>query len=268
MRKKSALPKDKWALLRLAFLGNQLQEQKDTLVLQDQARKALLDRHQLEIAQLSQQINPLSRAMAIHRHASQLRQLHSMNALTNQVLKTRQQREWAELESWIYHHQQGPAQESRYFDHLSELFNWSLSSRQRQHYHRALEKGHTLVVTDLTKSILWASQCFLVMTGYPPLNVVGKTPVFLQGPATDSITLTRIRQHLNRRLAISTTLLNYRKNGEPYQCHLTIKPLSNDQGEVTHFIAEEYEVYSKEVIYPYCGPIPSPQKPEGIFTIG
>lgn len=268
MRKKSALPNDKWALLRLALLANQLQERKDRLTLRDQAQQALLTRHQLEMAQLSQQINPLGWAMAIHRYSEQLRQLHSINALTNQVLKARQQREWAELESWIYHHQQGPAKESQYFDQLSEVFDWSLSSRQRQYYHRALEKGRTLVVTDLTKSILWASQYFWVMTGYPPLDVVGKTPVFLQGPATDSITLARIRQRLNRRLAISATLLNYRKNGEPYQCHLTIKPLSNNQGNITHFIAEEYEVYPKEVICPYCGRVASQHKPESIFTLG
>ncbi|GAB3043924.1 hypothetical protein GCM10027185_54660 [Spirosoma pulveris] len=101
------------------------------------------------------------------------------------------------------------------------------------------------MVTDTAKSILWASHCFWVMTGYPSLDVVGKTPMFLQGPGTDLVTLARIRQRLNRRLAISATLLNYRKNGDPYQCHLTIKPLSNKQGKVTHFIAEEYEVYPK-----------------------
>ncbi|GAB4019210.1 PAS domain-containing protein [Spirosoma koreense] len=267
MRKKTAFAKDKWASLRHAFLDNQLQERKDTLALQAQARQALLDRHRSEMAQLSQPINPLGWTVAIHRYAKQLRQLHQMNALTDRALKARQQREWAELESWIYHLQQGPAKESRYLDHLSEVFNWSLTSVQRQNYHQALEKGHTIVVTDLTKSILWASQSFLVMTGYPPLDVVGKTPVFLQGPATDSLTLARVRQRLNRRLAISATLLNYRKNGEPYQCHLTIKPLANDQGMVTHFIAEEYEVYPKEVICPYCGQVHPQLKFESIFTL-
>ncbi|GAB2554177.1 helix-turn-helix domain-containing protein [Spirosoma areae] len=141
-------------------------------------------------------------------------------------------------------HQQLQAQpdEVRFFDQLNELFAWALSGRQRQSYHRSLESGHTLMITNLLQTILWVSRCFWTMTGYRPMDVVGKTPHFLQGPGTDALTRQFIRGQLQRRQEVETELVNYRRNGELYLCYLKIEPLPNKQGKLTHFLAVEYEI--------------------------
>ncbi|WP_020606016.1 helix-turn-helix domain-containing protein [Spirosoma spitsbergense] len=135
--------------------------------------------------------------------------------------------------------------EIHYFDQFSESFSWFLSRRQQHYYHRSLSQGYILVLTNLEKTILWTSRSFLVLTGYNPIDVLGKTPHFLQGPSTDPIILQFIRKHLNEVQTVEAEVLNYRNNGEHYECHLRIEPLGNEQGEITHFLAVEYDVQSK-----------------------
>jgi PAS domain S-box-containing protein len=128
------------------------------------------------------------------------------------------------------------------FDQFSALFAWSMGDQQRQYYHMSLDQGCILVLTNLEKTILWTSRSFLVMTGYKPIEILGKTPQFLQGPGTDPITLRFIREQLNENQRVEAELVNYRSNGEHYLCHLKIEPIFNEQGEVTHFLAVEYDV--------------------------
>jgi PAS domain S-box-containing protein len=242
MPKKSTWPTEAGAILRIALLRNHLQEQKDTLAAQEQARQALLARHRQELAHISLLTQPLGWAMAIQRYTRQLLDLHLRDRHWQRAIKLRQEQERAQLEAWLSEHPLVPHQEALFFDQLQALLNWSLSKSQRQAYHQALSEGNTLVVTDVTKTILWASQRFWAMTGYRPLEAVGKTPAFLQGPATDRAEVRRIHERLSRGEAFSTELVNYRKNGEPYRCHLSVEPLYTPQGELTHFIAIEYEV--------------------------
>jgi PAS domain S-box-containing protein len=242
MWKKSALPNQDWALLRLALIRNHLQEYKDCLAAQAQARQSLLDRHRQEMTQITLLTTPLGWALAIHRYTRQLNELHKISKDAKRQLVMRQEMERTELEKWINQYQQVPYDEALFFDQLVHLFNWSLSRQQRQHYHQVMRKGNTLVVTDVTKFILWASQSFFTMTGYQPIEVLGKTPGFLQGHATDPLTIGLIHERLSHGQAVTTELVNYRKNGEAYLCHLKIVPLTNQQEELTHFLAVEYEV--------------------------
>ncbi|GAB3763961.1 PAS domain-containing protein [Spirosoma pomorum] len=132
-----------------------------------------------------------------------------------------------------------------FFQQLSDLFEWRLSRRQQQEYLNSLKAGLTLVLTDLTKTILWTSQNFLSMTGYERKEAVGKTPRLLQGIDTDPITVQRINEALNQAEPVSADLVNYRKNGDPYICRVSIRPLYNTQRRLTHFLAVEREVAEK-----------------------
>ena len=132
--------------------------------------------------------------------------------------------------------------EAALFRQLIEIFDWDMPRRQRNAYLRKLQTGHTLVLTDLAKTILWTSNNFLTMTGYNHSEAVGQTPKLLQGPDTDPTTVLRVRDSLRRAEPIQADLLNYRKNGEPYICRVMIEPLYDKQGTLTHFLAVESEV--------------------------
>ncbi len=133
-------------------------------------------------------------------------------------------------------------QEAGLFEQLSTIFDWDMSRKRRSVYLKKLRTGSTLVLTDLTKTILWTSQSFLTMTGFTRAESIGQTPAFLQGPGTDRTTLTTVRDALRRADPVKAELLNYRKNGETYLCQVAIDPLFNNLGELTHFLAVEHEI--------------------------
>lgn len=138
--------------------------------------------------------------------------------------------------------EQARERELAVFRQFGELFDWRLSRRQYNEYASSLKTGSTLVLTDLTKTILWTSQSFLGMTGYARDEAVGKTPKLLQGVDTDPITLRRVNEALKQAEPVSADLLNYRKNGDSYICRASIQPLYNSERELTHFLAVEQEV--------------------------
>lgn len=98
-----------------------------------------------------------------------------------------------------------------------------------------------LVVTDLKKTIIWVNKGFKEMTGYPKGYALGKRPTFLQGKNTSPQTKVEIRELLKQETRFSKAIVNYRKNGEEYLCHIDVLPLFNGNKVVTHFLAMERE---------------------------
>lgn len=132
--------------------------------------------------------------------------------------------------------------EADVFRQLCLVFDWQLTPSRQNRYLRQLRQGHTLVLTDLKQTILWTSQRFMRMTGYRLAEAVGQRPVMLQGPATNPATTQRIREKLAQAKAVRADVVNYRKDGNPYTCRVSIAPLRNRQGELTHFLAVEREI--------------------------
>ena len=131
--------------------------------------------------------------------------------------------------------------EEAHFQRLNQAFNWDISLQQRNAYLKSMQLGFTLILTDVSNTILWTSYNFLSMTGYGPKEVIGRTPKMLQGPGTDPLTTRRIGNYIREEKAVQADLVNYRKSGQLYTCHLEISPLRNEQGELTHFLAEAIE---------------------------
>jgi len=99
-----------------------------------------------------------------------------------------------------------------------------------------------LVLTDMDKQICWVNPGFAKMTGYPAQHAMGKDPKFLQGKNTSADTKAFIRKKLESEKPFAADVINYRKNGEEYICHVEIHPLLNYKKELTHFLALEREV--------------------------
>ncbi|MEO1052433.1 MAG: PAS domain-containing protein [Bacteroidota bacterium] len=98
-----------------------------------------------------------------------------------------------------------------------------------------------LVLTDPTVRIAWVSAGFTDMTGYSKYEVLGKSPNLLQGRNTSAASKASVRKNLSRRKTFEENLINYRKNGEEYICHVEIHPMLDAKGEVSHFLALESE---------------------------
>ena len=226
-----------WALLRLALRTNHRQELIDNQAAEEQAKFRLDQRHHQEMAQISSFLNPLGWTQTISRYRAQQEQTRLINQASRQLTLARQQTESVELDAWITQQQQ--AIDLVLFDQLRQLFKWSLTAQQQQSYHQSLSAGYTLIITDIRRQFLWASQNFVSLTGYELKEVVGRRAALLQGPTTDGATVAYVREQLDLAQAVEVELVNYTKKGVSYLCHMRIEPLYNYQGSLTHFLAME-----------------------------
>ena len=90
--------------------------------------------------------------------------------------------------------------------------------------------------------LVFVNPSFERTTGYSRDEVLGRNCRFLQGPDTDPADVQRIRDALLREEAITTTLLNYRKDGSAFWNELSISPVYDAQGGLTHFVGIQADV--------------------------
>jgi len=96
--------------------------------------------------------------------------------------------------------------------------------------------------------IVYVNKAFTELTGYTQKDVIGKNPRILQSTGTDEDTKNKIREGLKQKKPIRVTIKNYSKSGEEYWLDLSILPLKNFQGTVTHFVAIERDVTEQKNI--------------------
>ena len=90
--------------------------------------------------------------------------------------------------------------------------------------------------------IIYANAGFERLTGYSGQEVVGRNCRFLQGPGTDASSVAQIRDAIRQERACTVQLLNYRKDGTPFWNRLSITPLRNAAGQVTHFVGVQSDI--------------------------
>jgi diguanylate cyclase (GGDEF)-like protein/PAS domain S-box-containing protein len=87
--------------------------------------------------------------------------------------------------------------------------------------------------------IVYVNKSFTQLTGYSYEEAIGQNPRILQSTGTDDATKLKIRQALEDKRPIRTIIKNYSKSGQEYWLDLSILPLKNNSGVVTHFVAIE-----------------------------
>jgi len=90
--------------------------------------------------------------------------------------------------------------------------------------------------------IEYVNPAFCSMTGYDPLEILGKTPRILQGPKTDRSLIQRIRSDLRDTQSFHGETVNYRKDGTEYFVEWRITALRDEVGEVMYWVAIQRDV--------------------------
>nr|AML76975.1 putative LOV domain-containing protein [Eschscholzia californica] len=89
--------------------------------------------------------------------------------------------------------------------------------------------------------IVYASDAFLILTGYSRHEVLGRNCRFLNGPDTDPETLCQIKESIEHDKACSVRILNYRKDGSSFWNLLHISPVRNATGRIAFYIGVQIE---------------------------
>nr|AML78087.1 putative LOV domain-containing protein [Homalosorus pycnocarpos] len=109
-------------------------------------------------------------------------------------------------------------------------------------------RHHSFVITDPHlhgHPIVYASDTFLHMSGYLAEEVLGRNPKFLQGPDTDRQSVFQIRDSVCEGKPCHVVLLNYTKQGWPFQIVLQMAPVfSQNDGRLLHFVGTQTPLFN------------------------
>jgi PAS domain S-box-containing protein len=103
------------------------------------------------------------------------------------------------------------------------------------------EREKAVAITNAERKLVYVNDAFLEMIGYKHNEVIGRKPSFLQGDLTTYDSIQYLKQKLIERLPFEADVINYKKNGEAYICHINIEPLFLN-GMLTHYIAYEENI--------------------------
>ena len=96
-----------------------------------------------------------------------------------------------------------------------------------------------IVVTNTESKIVFATQNIIEMTGYQASELEGKNPKIFQGNSTDRKTVNYIGAKIVAMQPFDTIVVNYKKDGTPYNCHIKGFPVFNESNELVNYIAFE-----------------------------
>ncbi len=115
---------------------------------------------------------------------------------------------------------------------------------------RALASGaNGIVITDAGQPdnpIVYVNPAFERLTGYSADEAVGRNCRFLQGPDTDPAAVAMLHDAIEKRVDVNVVIRNYKKNGTPFWCDLTIAPVRDNAGQVTHFVGLQNDVTDRK----------------------
>ncbi|MBI1765355.1 MAG: PAS domain S-box protein [Acidobacteria bacterium] len=94
--------------------------------------------------------------------------------------------------------------------------------------------------------LIYVNPAFERTTGYSAAEVRGKNCRFLQGAEREQPGLVELRAALNEGRDCTITLRNYRKDGTLFWNELTVSPVRDAQGAVTHFVGFENDITAKK----------------------
>ncbi|WP_178382642.1 PAS domain-containing protein [Paenibacillus sp. P46E] len=112
-------------------------------------------------------------------------------------------------------------------------------------YERAMhDVGTGVIIAEALAHtpVIYTNEAFSQITGYSADEVLGRNCNFLQGKDTKEEHIEQIRSALHQQNRIQLEILNYRKNHEPFWNELSITPLRDETGTVTHFIGIQTDV--------------------------
>jgi diguanylate cyclase (GGDEF)-like protein/PAS domain S-box-containing protein len=89
--------------------------------------------------------------------------------------------------------------------------------------------------------VVFVNRALEQLTGYEASSILGRNLRFLHADDGDQEGLNKIRAALQEGVSCRTTVRNYRRDGTMFWNDITLAPLRDEQGQVTHFASFHHE---------------------------
>lgn len=107
--------------------------------------------------------------------------------------------------------------------------------------------ANTIIITDRNGIIKWANPAFGFLTGYDPKEVIGRNPrELVNSGKQDQIFYKDMWDTILAGKVWHAELVNRRKDGKLYFEEMTITPLLNQKGDISHFIAVKQDITQRK----------------------
>lgn len=152
------------------------------------------------------------------------------------------------------------AEEQQLLVQVSENIGYALTNLQMENERRAIEtkllvvneairqSSASVVITDIQGKIDYVNPAFLKLTGYSLEEVLGQNPNVLKTGHTTKEQYEKLWDDITHARAWQGEFLNKKKNGETYWEHAIISPISNEKGEITHFVAVKENITDRKYL--------------------
>jgi PAS domain S-box-containing protein len=99
-----------------------------------------------------------------------------------------------------------------------------------------------IVICDKSGRILWVNPAFTRLTGYEASEAIGKTPKMLRSGAHSPDFYARLWKIILDGKTWHGEIVNRRKDGSTYYEEMTITPVLDERGDITHFVAVKLDI--------------------------
>lgn len=136
------------------------------------------------------------------------------------------------------------------FNELKKLVKSLIS--QRNLLESAVRNDYdSILITELSlekpgPKIVYVNDGFTKMTGYSREEAIGNTPRMLHGEKTDRAVLDKLKACLMEGQSFFGHSVNYRKDGSEFINQWDIHPLTNDKGEITHWVSYQHDITERK----------------------
>lgn len=105
-----------------------------------------------------------------------------------------------------------------------------------------------VMITDIDTSqnvipnIIFVNSAFTDMTGYTAEEVIGKSPIMFIGPKSDMLEFDKLKTAIQEYRECFVETINYKKNGEEFWNNFSMIPVTDKDGEHSHWISIQRDV--------------------------
>jgi len=110
------------------------------------------------------------------------------------------------------------------------------------------QASESVMITDIHGTIEYVNPAFTTITGYKPEEVLGENPRILKSGNQTTEYYQRLWATISSGESWNSAVIDRRKDGSQYPALMTISPILNHDGKITHYVGTQQDMSSHDML--------------------